>query len=89
MQEIKKIKGTIAHITFQSGDTGFTVMELETAEELVTVVGEMAGVGEGQKLVAFGDYTNHPSFGLQFKAESYEITLPSDVNAIYTYLASG
>ncbi|MEG2929952.1 MAG: ATP-dependent RecD-like DNA helicase [Oscillospiraceae bacterium] len=89
MQEIKKIEGTIAHITFQSGDTGFTVMELETAEELVTVVGEMAGVGEGQKLVAFGDYTNHPSFGLQFKAESYEITLPSDVNAIYTYLASG
>ncbi|MEG1801583.1 MAG: helix-hairpin-helix domain-containing protein, partial [Oscillospiraceae bacterium] len=89
MQEIKKIEGTIAHITFQSEDTGFTVMELETDGELITVVGEMAGVGEGQKLVAFGQYANHPSFGLQFKAQSYEISLPSDVNAIYAYLASG
>ena len=89
MQGLKKIEGTVAHITFQSGDTGFTVLELETDTEYVTVVGEMAGVGEGQKLVAFGDYTNHPSFGVQFKAASVQISMPSDANAIFTYLASG
>lgn len=89
MEEIIKLEGTIAHITFQSEQTGFTVMELETDEEIVTVVGEMAGVGEGQKLVAFGEYVNHPSFGTQFKVQSYEISLPSDVNAIFSYLLSG
>lgn len=89
MQTLKKIEGTVVHITFQSEETGFTVLELETDTEYVTVVGEMAGIGEGQKLVAFGEYTNHPSFGVQFKAQKVEISLPSDANAIFTYLASG
>ena len=89
MQTLKRIEGNVVHITFHSEDTGFTVLELETETEYITVVGEMAGIGEGQKLVAFGDYTNHPSFGVQFKVETFEISLPSDINAIYTYLASG
>ena len=89
MQALKRIEGNVVHITFQSEETGFTVLELETETEYVTVVGEMAGIGEGQKLVAFGEYTNHPSFGVQFKAQTVEISLPSDINAIFTYLASG
>ena len=89
MQTLKRIEGNVSHITFQSEETGFTVLELETETDYVTVVGEMAGIGEGQKLVAFGEYTNHPSFGVQFKAQTVEISLPSDINAIYTYLASG
>lgn len=89
LQEIKRIEGNIVHITFQSEDTGFTVLDLETDTDYITVVGEMAGVGEGQKMIAYGQYTNHPSFGVQFKAQSIEISLPSDMNAIYTYLASG
>ncbi len=89
MQTLKRIEGNVAHITFHSEDTGFTVLELETETEYITVVGEMAGIGEGQKLVAFGEYTNHPSFGVQFKAQTVEISLPSDINAIFTYLASG
>jgi len=89
LHTLKRIEGNVVHITFQSEDTGFTVLELETETEYITVVGEMAGIGEGQKLVAFGDYTNHPSFGVQFKAEKVELSLPSDANAIYTYLASG
>ncbi|MBQ9845140.1 MAG: ATP-dependent RecD-like DNA helicase [Oscillospiraceae bacterium] len=89
MQTLKRIEGNVVHITFQSADTGFTVLELETETEYITVVGEMAGIGEGQKLIAFGEYTNHPSFGVQFKAEKVEISLPSDANAIFTYLTSG
>ena len=89
MQTLKRIEGNVVHITFQSADTGFTVLELETETEYIPVVGEMAGIGEGQKLIAFGEYTNHPSFGVQFKAEKVEISLPSDANAIFTYLTSG
>ncbi len=89
MHSLKKIEGTVAHITFKNEETGFTVLELETDTEYITVVGEMVGVGEGQKLIAFGDYTNHPSFGVQFKAQSAEICLPSDANAILNYLAGG
>ncbi len=89
MQELEKIEGTIQYITFTSHDTGFTVLELETDEDLVTVVGDMIGVAPGQQLTVEGNYTNHPSFGVQFKAVNYRISLPEDENAILAYLSGG
>ncbi len=89
MQELDRLEGTILYITFSSQDTGFTVLELQTEDDLVTVVGEMIGVAPGQQLVVQGSYTNHPSFGVQFKVQNYEVSLPSDENAVYMYLASG
>ncbi len=89
MQELDRLEGTIAYITFSSQDTGFTVLELQTDGDMVTVVGEMVGVAPGQQLVVHGTYSNHPSFGVQFKVQNYEVALPSDENAIYDYLASG
>ena len=89
MQQLDRLEGTISYITFTSQDTGFTVLELQTDDDLVTVVGEMVGVAPGQQLVVQGTYVNHPSFGIQFKVQNYEVALPSDENAIYAYLASG
>ena len=89
MQQLDRLEGTISYITFTSQDTGFTVLELQTDDDLVTVVGEMVGVAPGQQLVVQGTYANHPSFGIQFKVQNYEVALPSDENAIYAYLASG
>ena len=89
MQELDRLEGTISYITFSSPDTGFTVLELQTEDDLVTVVGEMIGVAPGQQLMVQGSYTNHPSFGVQFKVQHYEVALPSDENAVYMYLASG
>ncbi len=89
MQEIDKLEGTISYITFSSQETGFTVLELQTEDDLVTVVGEMIGVAPGQQLVVYGTYSNHPSFGVQFKVHNYEVTMPGDENAILAYLSSG
>lgn len=89
MRELERLEGTIQYITFASSDTGFTVLELETETELVTVVGEMVGVAPGQRLVVHGTYTNHPSFGVQFKAQNYEVSMPGDENAMLVYLSSG
>ena len=89
MQELDKLEGTISYITFASRETGFTVLELQTEDDMVTVVGEMVGVAPGQQLVVYGTYSNHPSFGVQFKVQNFEVSLPSDENAIFDYLASG
>ncbi len=89
MQELERLEGTIQYITFTSHDTGFTVLELETDDDLVTVVGDMIGVAPGQQLLVEGNYTNHPSFGVQFKAVNYSISLPEDENAILAYLSGG
>ncbi len=64
-------------------------MELAVDSELVTVVGELPGVSEGEELIVTGFYTTHPSFGAQFKATMFERSLPTTVASIYKYLASG
>ncbi len=87
-QELEQISGSVDHIIFRSDQTGFTVLELNTGEELVCVVGEFSGVEAGEELQLTGYYTTHPTYGYQFKAEAYERSLPATANAIYKYLSA-
>lgn len=87
--ERKTLAGTVEHIVFCNGDNGWTVLELDTGEDLVTVVGTFPQVAAGEQLRLQGDWTEHPSFGRQFKATACESSLPTDQAAILRYLASG
>ena len=40
-QEYLRLTGTVEHIVYQKEESGFTVLELASADELITVVGEM------------------------------------------------
>ena len=88
-QQIQMISGSVETIVFSNEENGFTVLELDCDGELVTAVGEMPGVAEGEELRLTGSYTNHPTFGAQFKVTVCERELPATANAIYKYLASG
>lgn len=76
VQEYHRLTGTVEHIVYQKEENGFTVLELASAGELVTVVGEMPGVAEGEELVLTGNYVAHPTFGSQFRVSVYERQLP-------------
>lgn len=88
-EEIKELIGTIDSITFKSEETGFTVLNMESDGEIITVVGEMLSVNEGEEIHVFGKFVSHPQYGSQFKAEMCEVNLPNTVNAIFKYLSSG
>lgn len=88
-KQLEKLEGTVEHIVYRKEDSGFTVLELAAEDELVTVVGEMVSVGEGEELSLLGSYSNHPSYGVQFRAEVCERRLPVTANAILKYLSSG
>lgn len=83
------ITGTVEDIVYKNEDTGFAVIELASDSELITVVGTLPLVGEGEELTLNGRYVHHPTFGVQFKAQLCERKLPASANAIYKYLASG
>lgn len=83
------LEGTVEHIVFQNESNGYTVCELETDDDFVTVVGNMPFLNVGETVKVMGDWTLHPSFGRQFKAEYYEKQLPADENAMRKYLSSG
>ena len=91
MAEKEKIKlsGTVETIVFRNEDTGFTVMDLAVDDELVTVVGEVLDIAEGEEVTVTGSYTTHGTYGTQFKAEIYERIMPATEGAIRKYLTSG
>ncbi|MBQ7741132.1 MAG: ATP-dependent RecD-like DNA helicase [Eubacterium sp.] len=86
---LEKINGTVEDVSFYNESTGFCVMEINTGEEGVTVVGALGEVAEGTQIEALGKWDFHPSFGRQFRAESIKQTLPADAGGILRYLSSG
>lgn len=83
------LSGYVEHIVYQNSDNHYTVLNLVSGEEEVTCVGLFHGVGEGETLELTGEYTNHPSYGRQFKMQSFRVKSPEDVLSIERYLGSG
>ncbi len=88
-QQLLQIQGTVENIVFRNKDNGYTVMDFDSNGEFITVVGEFGEITESESLSIYGNYINHPKFGMQFKAELYEQKLPDTSVNIEKYLASG
>lgn len=88
-KKLESIKGTVEEITFYNQDNGYTVMEISCGNEAVTVVGNFSQLAVGSQIEASGEWTVHPSYGRQFKADTLTETLPQDAAGILRYLSSG
>ncbi|MDD6038578.1 MAG: ATP-dependent RecD-like DNA helicase [bacterium] len=86
---METITGYIDHIIFQNAENGYTVLELVCDETMITCVGSLAGVTDGMNVELQGEYTEHPSYGRQFKVRQFEEKEPEDEIAIERYLGSG
>lgn len=84
-----QIEGTVASLIYQNTENGYTVLRLNTAGGVVTAVGCMPGVNPGESLLLKGGWATHQSYGEQFRAEFAERRMPTNRDAIYSYLASG
>ena len=89
MSEI--VEGHLEQIVYASEHNHYTVAKLKVQgkPELITVVGQLAGVIPGQELKLSGAWENHPKYGYQFKASSYSVRLPAQIHGIQKYLGSG
>lgn len=88
-RELEEIQGSVEDIIYRNPDSGFAVITLAVTDELVTVVGPLASVDVGEELKVTGNFTSHPTYGYQFKAELFEKSLPATAGAILQYLSSG
>lgn len=89
-EELIEINGTVETIIYQNEQNGYTVCDLSLNDaELITAVGIMPYLCEGETIQASGKWTSHPQFGRQFQIEVYEKQLPATETAIMKYLASG
>ncbi len=86
---MEKVTGYIDSFIFRNEENGYCVLSLVTDDGELTCVGTLQGVTEGMNVEFSGNFTEHPSYGRQFKAESYEEKEPEDEFAIERYLGSG
>ena len=85
-----QISGTIEHVIYANEENGYAICDFGTDDdELITIVGTMPYVAEGDRLNAWGKWVHNPKYGTQFKVESYEREMPADTSAILRYLSSG
>ena len=86
---MEHLSGYVDHIIFQNSDNGYTVLELVSGETMITCVGTLMGLTDGMNVELEGEYTEHPSYGRQFKAARFTEKDPEDELAIERYLGSG
>ena len=83
------VKGVVENIVFQNVENGYTVADVDNNGELVTIVGKMPSLKEGNIVIAEGRFVSSPKYGEQFSVEKCEITQPSSIEGIKRYLSSG
>lgn len=86
---MEQIEGIVENIIYQNKDTGYTVLELSTGEELLTSVGSFNSISVGENICVKGEYVNHPLYGKQLKAISFKASIPNDIVSLERYLSSG
>ncbi len=87
--KLETIKGSVETVIYSNDKNGWTVCEFDADGILISAVGYMPFITEGDSLALSGTWGVHPTYGEQFKVEYYEKCEPSDKSSIEKYLASG
>ncbi|MCI9303652.1 ATP-dependent RecD-like DNA helicase [Clostridium sp.] len=83
------LEGLVEAIIFKSDDSGYIVAKITANKELVTIVGIMPLIKEGQQIEVKGNWINHKQFGRQFNVAEYKEVLPTSAREIEKYLSTG
>lgn len=83
------LSGTIESVVYHNDMNDYTVLEIANDDnELITAVGTIPMAFEGECVILYGDYTYHKEFGRQFVFDTFEKTLPKEIDGILQYLSS-
>jgi exodeoxyribonuclease V alpha subunit len=68
---------------------GFAIFKLKTRSDEITILGNLAGIREGEKLYVKGLWQEHPKFGRQLKVDAWEKITPTNKENAVEILSSG
>ncbi len=86
---IDTVKGVVQNVVYRNENNDYTVFEIiDDDNSLITAVGTIPSVSEGEIVTLSGQWAYHREFGKQFSFVSYEKSLPSEAEGIIQYLSS-
>ena len=90
VEKYEVLKGTIENVVYRNENNDYTVLDIVDGEDnLVCAVGVIPMAFEGEIVILRGKWTYHKDFGKQFAFDSFDKSLPDDVDGIFKYLSSG
>jgi len=85
-----ELKGEVTSVIYQNEVNSYTIAEMYIDEEqLITIVGYLPFVTEGDTLKVTGYYVEHKEYGRQFKVDTFEKLMPETLDALERYLGNG
>lgn len=90
-REAESLEGILERIVYTGPEDAWSVVKVKVPGRPVpvTVVGNLLGVRPGEHLRFTGRWVQNPKYGEQFEVSSYETLLPTTLEAMEKYLASG
>lgn len=88
-KNLECLSGNVENVVYYNELSGYIVLEVDSDGELVSAVGIMGDVREGESLTMYGEYQNNVKYGRQFSVDIFERKIPSDLTLMKKYLASG
>ena len=85
---LEKLEGTVEQVIYSNEENGYTVCDMSTEDDVVTVCGIMPMLSEGDTLCVYGKWIHNAKYGRQFSVEQYERMMPADTASILRYLSS-
>ena len=83
------LRGNVEGVVYMNEENGYGIFDFSTEEyEILTIVGILPYVAEGDALSVWGKWVNNPKYGRQFRVEEFEKIMPADSASILRYLAS-
>ena len=86
---MEEITGTLTQVFFYNEENGYTIAEMETEDQLVTIVGGLPFARPGTAYLLKGEFRVHPRYGEEFSFSHAEEAIPTSASGIKEFLASG
>ncbi len=83
------LKGYVEHFIYRNEENGYSVFVLISGGKEITCVGNCRDLEAGESAELQGEYVQNPSYGRQFKIQSYRVVPPADAESMERYLGSG
>lgn len=85
------LTGSVERVTFHNEESGFAVIQVKVRgkRDLVTVVGSAMAITPGEYVDCLGEWVSDRQYGLQFKATTLRMVMPSTEAGMEKYLGSG
>ena len=86
---MEQLEATIEGTVFRNEENGYSVLTVRSGRSEVTVIGTLPELSPGEQAVFSGEWTEHRTYGRQFRCVSCELKVPTTLLGIERFLGSG